>query len=88
MNERRYYRFDDLTSVHHGVVISQPRGEGPVTVYVPPREDELPSEQTFETMLEAEEFASAQLAHVGGTDTYVVTQGTEKWWLANLTPVD
>lgn len=44
-----------------------------------PHVNELPLERTFATMAEAEEFASAQLTHVGGTDTYVVSHDTEKW---------
>lgn len=80
------YTFDELTNVHHGIVISQPGGAGPVTVYIPPREDQLPYERTFADMSAAEEFASQELTHVGGTDTYVVAKDDDRWWLANLHP--
>jgi len=82
------YRFTELTSVHHGVVLSQPGGEGPVTVYIPPREQELPYERTFSTMEEAEAFAADQLRSIGGVDTYVMTRDAAQWWLSNLTPAD
>lgn len=81
----RRYRFTEITSVHHGVVVSQPGGEGPVTVYIPPREDELPYERTFPTVEEAEAFAAGELRSIGGVDTYVITKDGEAWWLSNLT---
>lgn len=82
------YRFTDITSVHHGVVVSQPGGEGPVTVYIPPRGDELPYERQFSDMPEALAFAAHELRYIGGVDTYVVTKDTVEWWLSNLSPAD
>jgi len=84
----RRYRFNELTSVHHGVVVSQPGGEGPVTVYIPPREAELPYERIFSTIEEAEAFAADQLRSIGGIDTYVFTRDDAAWWLSNLTRAD
>jgi hypothetical protein len=82
------YRFTEVTSVHHGVVVSQPGGQGPVTVYIPPREEQLPYERRFSTMAEAETFAASQLPSIDGVDTYVVTRETgDAWWLSHLTPI-
>ncbi len=82
------YRFTEITSVHHGIVVSQPGGEGPATVYIPPRGEQLPYERTFSTMEEAEAFAASELRSIGGVDTYVITKDGTEWWLSNLTPVD
>ncbi len=82
------YSFTELTSVHHGIVVSQPGGEGPVTVYIPPQQDQLPYEKTLSTMEEAEEFAASELRSIGGVDTYGITQDGLEWWLSNLTPAD
>lgn len=83
------YSYEDINSVMARVLISQPRGSGTITVYVPPIGPNAPYTVPFENMDEAELFATqAQRDTPFAGRAVLLTHDVEKWWLTNLAPID
>ena len=85
--DAKRYTYDDINSICQRVIIARPGGDGPITIYVPPINGELPYTVVFEDYDVAVDFAAAAQIQLPPRTYLMETHDHVPWYLVNLKPV-